>query len=409
MDRSEDEAIDDPRPGLGLRRVINAAGTMTALGASAAVPEAIEAARTILPWFVEIAELQRRASQVIAKVTGAEAGMVTASSSAGLTLAVAAAMTGADLARIERLPDASGMRNRVAIQLGHLINYGAPLDQAIRLAGARVVPVGEATTTDLGRLAAALDGAAAAVYVVSHHVLPYPQIPLGAFIETCAGRNVPVIVDAASEYDLTGFIAAGADLVVYSAHKFLGGLTAGIVAGRKDLVRAAYLQNGGIGRGMKVGKEGIAGAIAALEAWGRRDHAADRRREEECVALWLRRLRDLPGVRAELSPDPTGNPMTRLRLWIEPESGTTAWNLADALAAGPRPVIVRDDEVESGSFELDPCNLRDGEAEEVAERLLAALEAARRGDLVSTSFEAWRASRLRAHLAWPDEPAGLPP
>ena len=72
-----------------------------------------------------------------------------------------------------------------------------------------------------------------------------------------------------------GFLAEGADIVVYSAHKFLGGPTAGIVAGRKDLVRAAFLQNRGIGRGMKVGKESIVGTIAALEAWGQRDHAGD--------------------------------------------------------------------------------------------------------------------------------------
>ncbi len=71
-----------------------------------------------------------------------------------------------------------------------------------------------------------------------------------------------------------GVLAAGADLALYSSHKFLGGPTGGIVAGRRDLVRAAFLQNGGIGRGMKVGKEGIAGTIAALEAWERRDHAA---------------------------------------------------------------------------------------------------------------------------------------
>ena len=88
-----------------------------------------------------------------------------------------------------------------------------------------------------------------------------------------------MIVDAASEYDLRGFLAKGADLVAYSAHKFLGGPTAGIVAGRKDLVRATFLQNYGIGRGMKVGKESIAGAIAALDAWGKRDHAAVRARE----------------------------------------------------------------------------------------------------------------------------------
>ena len=168
-------------------------------------------------------------------------------------------------------------------------------------------------------LAAAFDDTiAAALYVVSHHCEQEGQIPLATFAEAASRRNVPLIVDAASEYDLTGFIAAGADIVIYSAHKFLGGLTAGIVAGRKQLVRAAYLQNGGIGRGMKVGKEGIVGAVAAIEAWSRRDHGAHRRREDERVSLWLRRLTGIDGVRVELSPDPTKNPITRLRVYIDP-------------------------------------------------------------------------------------------
>jgi D-glucosaminate-6-phosphate ammonia-lyase len=80
-------------------------------------------------------------------------------------------------------------------------------------------------------------------------------------------------------------LAAGADIVIYSAHKFLGGPTAGIVAGRKDLVRATFLQNIGIGRGMKVGKEGIVGTIAALAAWHKRDHDAIRRLERSHLDL----------------------------------------------------------------------------------------------------------------------------
>src|SRR5688572_14590748 len=133
----------DPRSALKLRRVINVAGTMTALGASAAVEEAIEAACSILPYFVEIDDLQRRASRAIAVATGAEAGFVTASASAGVTLSVAAAMTGPELDLIKRLPDTEGMRNRVAVQRGHLINYGAPIEQAVRLAGAQVIPIGD--------------------------------------------------------------------------------------------------------------------------------------------------------------------------------------------------------------------------------------------------------------------------
>ncbi len=127
-----------------LRRVINASGTMTALGASAAVPEAVNAACEILPRFVEIDDLQREASRAIAVATGSEAGLITAGASAGVTLSVAGAMTGNDLDRVHRLPNSRGMPNRVAIQRGHLIDYGAPLDQAIRIAGARVVPVGKA-------------------------------------------------------------------------------------------------------------------------------------------------------------------------------------------------------------------------------------------------------------------------
>lgn len=392
---------DDPRPALNVKRIINVAGTMTALGSSAAIPEVIEAATDILPWFVEVDDLQRIASRAIARATGGEAGLVTASASAGITLAVAASMTGTDLSRIARLPDAAGMRSGVVVQRGHLVDYGAPIEQAIRLAGGRVSAVDK--EVGLPGLAAVFDDTiAAALYVVSHHCDQERQIPLAAFAEAAARRGVPLIVDAAAEYDLKGFVAAGADIVIYSAHKFLGGLTAGIVAGRKELIRAAYLQNRGIGRGMKVGKEGIVGAVAALEAWSRRDHRALRIREEGHISLWVERLSGIDGIRAEFSPDPTNNPVTRLRVYVDPQSGTTAWAVADALADGERPVVVRSDEIERGYFELDPCNLREGEAEEVARRLRDAFIDLRASRAVTPAFAEWQARRLKAHLAWPD-------
>jgi L-seryl-tRNA(Ser) seleniumtransferase len=399
----DDVTGDDPRPDLGLRQVINAAGTMTVLGASAAVPEAIAAAARILPWFVEIDGLQRAASRAIVALTGAEAGFVTASASAGISLAVAAAMTGTDRGRVEQLPDTAGMANRVIMQQGHRIDYGAPIDTAVRITGARIVSVGQATSASRYQLQHALaEPAVAVVHVVSHHVSPYGQMPLAEVIEVCRAANVPLIVDAASEYDLAGFIAAGADIVVYSAHKFLGGLTAGIVAGRKDLVRAAYAQNRGIGRGMKVGKEAVAATIAALEAWSRRDHNAHQARENAAVRLWAGRLQNLVGVRAEAVADPTGNPITRLRVRVGPETGTTAWDLSDALASGSRPVMVRDDEIDLGYFELDPCNLRPGEAEEIADRITAELVAAGERGTGGTTLSEWRRHRDAVRLRWPD-------
>ena len=362
----------DIRPRLGLRSVINVSGTMTSLGASIVVPEAVQMVEGVLTEFVEINELHRRASEAIARATGGDAGCITASCSAGITISVAGCMTGADLARIEQLPDTTGMKNEVVIQVGHMVHYGAPIEQAIRLTGARVVPVGTSTYARPYHLAGKFtERTAAAVYVVSHHAVHYGQIELSEFCAVSHAHGVPVIVDAASEYDLQGFLARGADLAVYSAHKFLGGPTAGIVAGRKPLVRAAFLQNCGIGRGMKVGKEGIAGAIAALEAWAARDHAAVRARETSYLALWRERFASVPGLRPSITPDPTGNPLDRLRLEvIAAEAGTTAWALSAALAAGSPPVIVRDHEVEHGYIYLDPCNLHPGEAEVVADRVL---------------------------------------
>ncbi|MDN3714134.1 hypothetical protein QWZ10_24350 [Paracoccus cavernae] len=39
---------------------------------------------------------------------------------------------------MERLPDDTGGRpNEVILQMGHDVNYGAPIGQSVRLAGAR--------------------------------------------------------------------------------------------------------------------------------------------------------------------------------------------------------------------------------------------------------------------------------
>ena len=395
----------DIRPELGLRQIINVSGTMTALGASIAVPEAIDAMTRALPQFFDMGALHRYASGVIAELTGAEAGFVTASCASGITVAVAAAMTGSDLHAIEQLPDTTGLKHEVLMLSGHMVSFGAPVEQMVRLAGARVVPVGQATSSSAYQLAGAInERTAAAVFVVSHHVVDYAQVPLSTFIEVCHARGVPVIVDAASEYDLRMFLAAGADIAVYSGHKFLGGPTSGIVAGSKDLIRACYLQNRGLGRGMKVGKETIVGVSAALTAWKTRDHAGIRDRERAALDTWVAALADRPGVTATIVPDPTDNPLDRLKVSIDPEAARiTAWNLAQRLAAGDRPVIVRDHEIEHGHFFLDPCNLHPGQEHVVAERLVEELgKAALSNDVIATPIEEVWLAREGSILNWPD-------
>jgi D-glucosaminate-6-phosphate ammonia-lyase len=395
----------DIRTRLGLRPVINVSGTMTSLGASIVVPQAVEAVTAILTEWTEMDDLHRVASRTIAELTGAEAGFVTASCSAAITLSVAAAITGPDLLAIEQLPDTGARRNEVLIQSGHMVSYGAPVEQAIRLAGGKVVPVGQATSAHAYQLAGSItERTAAAVYVVSHHVVDYGQIPLTTFAKVCHERGVPVIVDAASEYDLKRFLAEGADLALYSGHKFLGGPTAGIVAGSRELVRNVYLQNRGIGRGMKVGKESIAGVIAALEAWKTRDHHGIRGRERAALDIWVNALDGRAGVVATIVPDPTDNPLDRLKVAVAPEDARiSAWDLAARLAQGPRPVIVRDHEAERGYVYLDPCNLHPGEEFVVAERLGEELDRARlANEPVVTPIERFWLDREAAILSWPD-------
>jgi L-seryl-tRNA(Ser) seleniumtransferase len=396
----------DPRPALGLRPVINVSGTMTSLGASIVVPQAIAAMTSILPQFVEMGDLHKLASRTIARLTGAEAGFVTASCAAGITLAVAAAMTGSDLSAIERLPDTGRLaKDEVLLLAGHMVNYGAPVEQGVRLAGAKVVPVGQATSSHGYQVDGAItERTAAALYVVSHHVAEYGMVPLKTFCEICHAKGVPVIVDAASEYDLRLFLNLGADVAIYSAHKFLGGPTGGIVAGTKDLVRATYLQNRGIGRGMKVGKETILGTIAALEAWETRNHAAVRAREQAALDHWHAELNAMPGIRAVIEPDPTNNPLDRLTVYVDAaEARLAAWDLADALAAGDPPVIVRDHEIEHGFFYLDPCNLHPGQEFVVSARIRAVLDEARTRNSPLASDIASRHKRQEASIAnWPD-------
>jgi L-seryl-tRNA(Ser) seleniumtransferase len=103
-------------------------------------------------------------------------------------------------------------------------------------------------------------------------------------------------------------------------------------------------------------------------------------------------------------PDPTDNPLSRMQLAVDPAaSRNTAWALADALAAGDPPVIVRDHEVEHGFFYLDPCNLHPGEETVVADRVVAECEQALKRNAPPEGTQAERrARRFQRLMAWPD-------
>lgn len=357
----------------GLRRVINACGKMTHLSGAIVLPEIAEAARESMNHFFLLDELQQKAGELIAEASGAESGCVTACTSAGITLCVAACLTGNNLARVLRLPDTDGGPSRVVIQKGHCVNYGAPVTQAIRLAGAIPVEVGSVNrclAEDL-QYAIEMPGVAAVVAVESHHTVRDGWVPLPELTQLAHDAGIPVIVDgAAQDQRLKELIGYGCDLVITSAHKYLCSTTGGIVAGRKELVEAVYLQNRGIGRGMKAGKEAIVGAMAALEYRMNQDLAAWSAEQDRKVRLILDRLADIPGMQLSVDPDPNGCPFSRVRLTPDADvSGCTAARLTQKLAEGDPTIVARAHHAEDGYINLDAIEMTDEEIELVCERV----------------------------------------
>jgi D-glucosaminate-6-phosphate ammonia-lyase len=119
---------------------------------------------------------------------------------------------------------------------------------------------------------------------------------------------------------------------------------------------------------------------------------------------WLQQLQGRAGITARIAADPTGNPLSRLRIDVDAEAARiTAWDLVDALAAGDPPIIARDHEIEHNYFFLDPCNLHPGQEKIIADRLVQILDQAQqRNRLEATSLSERRRRQMLPLLQWPD-------
>src|SRR5437588_8597444 len=79
---------------LGVKPLINAAGTYTALGGSLMPPEVVEAMASAARQFVPLGDLQEAVGRKIAGLIGCDAAMVTAGAASALTLGTAACVAG---------------------------------------------------------------------------------------------------------------------------------------------------------------------------------------------------------------------------------------------------------------------------------------------------------------------------
>jgi D-glucosaminate-6-phosphate ammonia-lyase len=386
----------------GLEPIINGKGPSTRLSGGISRPEVRAAMAEAMSHCVDIVELHARASEVIARHTGAEAGLVTSGAAAGLLLGTAACITGLDPGAMARLPLTAGTRGNVVMVRSQRNQY----DHALRTTGLEVVEVGlpdryagaGCRDAEPWEIADAIDEATRLVHWVAD---PHSRPPLEAVVEVAHGRAVPVLVDAAAQLPpkaaLRSFIAAGADLVTFSGGKALGGPQAsGILCGRRDLIAAAAMQMldmdypagffrpppgfidtdrltglppHGIGRPCKVGKEQIVGLLVALELFVAEEDEARHARWLATVTAIADRLDGLPAVSLDIRADQA---VPTLALALE-GGAKAATALYEALVSGQPCVHLDPQELASGRLVLNPMCLAEGDGARLVERLRALL------------------------------------
>lgn len=297
---------------LGVSKIINAAGTYTALTASIMPPPVQAAVARAAKSPVRLAELQTAAGEYIARLLKCEAALVTAGAASALTLGTAACMTRANRAAIHNIPtDLAAIRNEVLVQKTHRYDY----DHAIRNCGARFVEV-----ETLEEYQAAFNERT----VMAHffNAAEGGRISREDWIRVAHAHGVPCFNDAAADVppiaNLWNYTQMGFDLVTFSGGKGIRGpQNAGLLLGKKELIAAATLNNNPIsdtvGRGMKVAKEQIVGMVAALDwflAQSDSSLEAEFRKRAESIRA---QLKGIPTLECKIAvPDVAANAVPHL-------------------------------------------------------------------------------------------------
>jgi len=196
--------LDNPFKRYGVKRVINAATSITTLGGSIPDQKIFKAMAEAGKVFASIPELQVWAGKEIAKATGAEAGLPVASAVCGLQLSAAACMMrGTELEKYEpldmrgwshitmRLPlHTGGLRTEFIVQRTNRNSY----DYSVELAGGRFR---EVEPTEEALIDAYDPEKTAAFYYTARNLKG--SLALEKVIKIAKIHKVPVIVDAAAE------------------------------------------------------------------------------------------------------------------------------------------------------------------------------------------------------------------
>ncbi|WP_448613527.1 L-seryl-tRNA(Sec) selenium transferase [Modestobacter sp. URMC 112] len=381
-DRAAD-AVLDALPGTAgsLRPVLNATGVLvhTNLGRaplSAAAVQAVVAASGTTDVELDLGTGRRgprgeaALAALLAAVPAAEAAIVVNNCAAALAL-VATAL---------------GQGRELVVARGELVEIGDGfrIPELLAATGARLHEVGTTNRVALTDYTGALGpdtGAVLKVHPSNFVVRGFTRsVEVAELAPALAGTGVPLVADVGSgllrphpllpdEPDLQTTLAAGADLVLASGDKLLGGPQAGLVLGRADLVQR--LRRHPLYRALRVDKT----TLAALEATLRgpqppvqqmldADPAGLRARADALAGRLLAAGLDAVAVDSTARIGGGGAPEFEL-----PSAAVSLpAGYAEPLRRAPRPVVGH---LDGGRTLLDLRSLLPGQDDDLAEAVLA--------------------------------------
>jgi L-seryl-tRNA(Ser) seleniumtransferase len=360
---------------LGATPIINAAGNSTAMGGSTPTPIVKQAMEEAEEHFVDMEELLEKSGDHIASLVGAEAAYVTAGCYAAMVLSTAACMTGNDQAKMDQLPDTTGMKDEVILQAKQ--RYG--FDRAYTIPGSKLVIAGDESGCTPEQLEAAIGPQTAAVI---HFVSPDPDVTVVSLEDTVRiahAHNVLVIADAASQIfpiDYFQDTAISADLVCFGGKYVHGPHSAGFVAGKKDLIQAVaahgFIGPRPLGRGMKIDRQEIIGLTVALDQWFTMDHEERFDEYRKKFAVIERAIEGAPGVEETKEVATPRYWGVELHVVVNAaEAARSARELIEALDAGDPCIKVGGEDEDTVVVRVD--NLEEGDEHTIAQRLRALL------------------------------------
>ena len=260
-----------------LARAINATGIIlhTGLGRAPLAEEAVAAMADVAAHYapveldLETGERGQRADivrRLLCELTGAESATVVNNNAAATMLVLAALARG----------------RSVIVSRGELIEIGGSfrLPDVMQESGAMLREVGTTNRTHLRDYESAIDettGALLKVHTSNYRIDGFTaEVGIGQLVELAKHRSLPVIHDTGSgllrridhallaeEPDAASSIAAGADVVLFSGDKLLGGPQCGIIVGRRRWIE--QVEKHPLMRAFRVDKLTLAALGATLQ------------------------------------------------------------------------------------------------------------------------------------------------